>query len=929
MGAVYRAYDEQAGRTVAVKVVTAHAAAWANLEARKRLRREAKILARMQHPNVVRLFDFIPGDDGDYIVMEYVDGVTLDDWVAAVKPTVAVSVEMVAALADALAEVHGQGVLHRDIKPANILVDGDGRARLVDFGLGCGLDDGTLSRMTETGMVVGTPQYMPPEIFLTGKRTEQSDVYQLGLVLFELVTGTDALGLDDFNALLRGAFGGVPAPSTVAPAVPATLDEVVLRATALRVEDRYPDARRFADACRRWLDGRGTDAVSAASDTIDTRPLPIDDDDSTDGRPRRIGPIGVLVLALCCLALGWVVRSWRSTMPSATNVRVERSGDTVTVTFRCPSRPSVPWSVHRVATMDRTIASGRSTSTDGGHVVVLRGLPGGAAYELVLAAVRQEAPIRFETLLPQLVPPTRARLLGRRFLLQFQVSPAVPLVLELEGDGLHRVDVARDATSVLVIDAPSPGAAGLAWRLAGAGRTLAAGVVADVRAYEASVLERLGLEGRLVDDVRWIGRRLYLIDRRGALVEAIVDSTGAPDDEQAVRAGRRWFLGADGTETHAFSSVSLVPTGATLFAVAVGSRHAAVAAIDTAAASTTFVRRHAVDLGHPFSLEVRPCRFASGLVLGGHAWDSTAWLGVDVETGRLFGRWILPRKRGSVPATEPPRSVVELDTGTSFAAHYGYGLVSTMAPFQDGVVCGIIDGDGGREFADGAIVALRRPSDEVGHGTSPLPVTTIATTSVPMAILPLTPLGADGYAYPTCDGYVALRRDGRHERLVTVPERLPGRSPGYVASGLAVRDSVHYFVRFEQDFHDDDAMVTMVRPRRCHLARWTTTDGVVVLDPPLFKEPTGVDVVPHVVELVLVRDRYLVGVTTLSVFAVDLQDGRAGTVSFGDTVIRAHAVDERGWCALVLKKGAVSLLPLELVLGFNPVTLAKPPASGR
>lgn len=237
MATVYLAEDNRLDRKVAIKVIHPHLAS--DKSFREKFVREAKIAAKLSHPNLVNVFD--QAEDGDvvFLAMEYVSGITLRhalDKFGALSASRALEVfePMVAALAAA----HSAGVLHRDLKPENVLLSDDGKVKLSDFGLAR-----PISAQTQTGALVGTVAYLSPELVSRGIADARSDVYAAGIMLFELLTGQQPFrGEQPVQVALQHANGEVPPPSSLNSAVPELLDEIVLWATAKLPQNRPRDA---------------------------------------------------------------------------------------------------------------------------------------------------------------------------------------------------------------------------------------------------------------------------------------------------------------------------------------------------------------------------------------------------------------------------------------------------------------------------------------------------------------------------------------------------------------------------------------------------------------------------------------------------------------------------------------------------------------
>jgi serine/threonine protein kinase len=189
MAEVYKAYDARLMREVAIKVIRKEAIAAAlHEEMLKRFEREARSLARLSHPNIVKVYDFGEYNDSPYLVMEYLTGGTLKTKASGRVISWSEAARLLAPVARALEYAHEEGVLHRDVKPANILLTRRDMPMLSDFGIARIMDTDVSTQLTGTNAGIGTPEYMAPEQWL-GRPVAQTDIYALGVVLYELVTG--------------------------------------------------------------------------------------------------------------------------------------------------------------------------------------------------------------------------------------------------------------------------------------------------------------------------------------------------------------------------------------------------------------------------------------------------------------------------------------------------------------------------------------------------------------------------------------------------------------------------------------------------------------------------------------------------------------------------------------------------------------------
>jgi eukaryotic-like serine/threonine-protein kinase len=246
MASVYRARDNVLEREVALKIIHPHLATDRSFV--EKFRREAKTAAKLSHPNLVNVFD--QGTDGEitFLVMEYVPGITLRDAMNDFGLLDASrTLEIVEPLTAGLAAAHSAGILHRDLKPENIFLDNNGNVKLGDFGLAR-----AITQHTETGSVVGTVAYLSPELVTRGQADARSDIYSLGVMIFEMLTGRQPFeGEQAVQIAYQHANERIPAPSSVKPGVPPLLDEIVLWATARKPKDRPANARELLPVIKR------------------------------------------------------------------------------------------------------------------------------------------------------------------------------------------------------------------------------------------------------------------------------------------------------------------------------------------------------------------------------------------------------------------------------------------------------------------------------------------------------------------------------------------------------------------------------------------------------------------------------------------------------------------------------------------------------
>ena len=252
MGVVYKATDPLIDRIVAIKTITLSLAQEERDEYEARFYQEAKAAGRLSHPNIVTIYDVGRSGDIAYIAMEFLQGRELrdilnDDKLLPVDQVL----DIVAQVAMGLAYAHEHGVIHRDIKPSNVMVGRDSQVKITDFGIARMASSAV---RTQTGMVLGSPKYMSPEQVM-GKLTDQrSDIFSLGVMLYEMLTGQPAFTGENVNAIMYQTLNAIPQPpKSLNPAVPEMLNFIVAKALAKDLDNRYQNARDLANdlrACR-------------------------------------------------------------------------------------------------------------------------------------------------------------------------------------------------------------------------------------------------------------------------------------------------------------------------------------------------------------------------------------------------------------------------------------------------------------------------------------------------------------------------------------------------------------------------------------------------------------------------------------------------------------------------------------------------------
>ncbi|HEV3472440.1 MAG TPA: Stk1 family PASTA domain-containing Ser/Thr kinase [Actinomycetota bacterium] len=322
MAEVYRARDDLLGREVAIKVL--HERFSKDRSFVERFRREAQSAANLNHPNVVSLYDYGSDDETYFIVMEYIDGRSLADIISTEGPLLPErAAEIASDVAKALDRAHSGGLVHRDIKPSNIMITENSQTKVTDFGIARALGGDGEQTMTQTGMVIGTASYLSPEQAQGNPVDARSDVYALGVVLYEMLTGSPPFtGETPLAIAYKHVRENPEPPSARNRDVPQALDAVTIKALAKNPDNRYSSATEMHEDLQRFLSGQNVTATpvladqtmiaGAATGTEVLRQTEVADySDDEDREPRRAGlyvVVALLILGLFGL-LAWLLAS--------------------------------------------------------------------------------------------------------------------------------------------------------------------------------------------------------------------------------------------------------------------------------------------------------------------------------------------------------------------------------------------------------------------------------------------------------------------------------------------------------------------------------------------------------------------------------------------------------------------------------------------
>lgn len=317
MAVVYKGYQQSLNRYVAIKVLRSELAQ--DKEFVERFRREALSVADLSHPNILHVYDAGFSDGVYYIVMAFVDGGSLKDMVMRGPLDMDYAISIVAQVADALHHAHQHGLVHRDVKPNNILMSRDGRPLLTDFGIAKAVHEST--GLTRTGTSIGTPEYMAPEQIQGQKVDGRTDIYALGIVLYEMLTGWTPFSTTTPVATLYKQVNEPPPPLRQANInIPSWLENVALKALEKSPQDRFQQASDFAEALRQR---RAPERVATPAPTAVSRtPARAEPAPKRKGVlvPALIGGIVLLVLALVAIVAALLLGGESGPAPEHTRV---------------------------------------------------------------------------------------------------------------------------------------------------------------------------------------------------------------------------------------------------------------------------------------------------------------------------------------------------------------------------------------------------------------------------------------------------------------------------------------------------------------------------------------------------------------------------------------------------------------------------------
>ena len=358
MAAVYKAYQPAMERFVAIKVLPRHMASSEEFIAR--FRREARMLAQLQHPHILPVFDYGEANNYPYIVMPFVSSGTLAELLHKQRLPLIQVRQILTQIGDALSYAHGHGMIHRDIKPSNVLIDELGNCLLTDFGLARMAEVST--NLTASGAVMGTPAYMSPEQGAGSNIDQRSDIYSLGIVLYEMVTGRVPYTAETPVAVVfKHIQDPLPSIRKFNPNLPEAVELVLLKALAKNAADRYQTAQDFVRALQMSIQDTSENQTAVPEYSASTKTtktiVPVEE---VQVRNKWLLPSGILIgVAILAVGVFWASGGRNTQIPPT-----QPSADTQVLATSTLTAPTVT-AIETQTTTNTSIPSTEIAALDG------------------------------------------------------------------------------------------------------------------------------------------------------------------------------------------------------------------------------------------------------------------------------------------------------------------------------------------------------------------------------------------------------------------------------------------------------------------------------------------------------------------------------------------------------------------------------------
>ena len=885
MGVVFRAFDEKLKRNVAIKVV--HRLGKGSEDYRIRLRREAKSLCALRHPNVVRAFDYHEDEQITFLVLEFLEGITLVELAKDSSMSINEIVHLMAQLADGLAAIHAAKLLHRDIKPANIMVTNEGQPLFIDFGLTITTEKLDETRLTRTDCLVGTLGYLAPEVIRGTDNSEQSDVYQLGVVFHELLTGNELVDGDRFNALLRGQAYDIPLPSKLGKG-DEELDQIILNAIAFDHKLRTQKAADLAKQCKQWLEKH--DEARRPLETLVTASYEIPEPTSPTSKVSQKKPIwplfAVPLLLVICIFF-----------PSRTQELSLSAHQVGTDWFSFKAQGKGNYKLYK-ANENKELKTGLLANND---EVLIRRLTPSTKYKLVFNG---KEVFFLTTSQVNFSKTPRAFALKKAFYISYKCNLKYSGLQLIVGRDEQHKEIAASSNKVIVEDVKATSEGTVPWKILLNNRLLAKGKTYPTRDF---VPQFAGEDSRPQYNACWLGDKL-LLGCQNWQINLVEPGPQNPQNRNDLLT-KMWNYQLTTKIDSLRRFRWLIPYSANRAVYANWAPISSTAHIFHITTKSNAPKETVVEFGQSFEFNHSPTKIGDHLVLQGVAGKKAHWLFIDPNERKLV-RTVAGKKVKERPLPKKS-SVYSIDYGRSLAFDRGWGFISP--PYcHDGKIYSLLAKSKTRKklWTKASLICLRKKD---GSYTKPVSLGEFSTW------IGCHPFGqSKDEADFTIAGRHTIHRFSSKKQSLEPLFQLPKEyQKGYFASPSIEVKGKHYAFYLSDNVNSKMTFQSVFNHRKLHLVSWKAGETCKIYKTAILKARESTYQVPSLQRLFLEQNRYLIGVTPLSLVVVDLAEGYFGSVFFAGELIENVALNSEALIYVGLRGTRISVLPIELILHSN------------
>ncbi len=884
MGIVFSAFDTQLKRKVAIKSVRGEHLE--DVTYRKRLLREAKSLCSLRHPNIVRVYDLHDSPELTYLVLEFVEGISLGELrrTAMLQPIEAV--QIMVKLADALDTIHKAEIMHRDIKPDNILITSEGKPTFIDFGLTLRDEKVEETRLTRSDCVVGTVGYIAPELLFGEEHTVKCDVYQLGAVFYELVTNEHMIDSQQFNELLRGKPIDIPRPSMISKA-DKELDDIILSAVQFDADQRLASAKDLLDGCNKWLKKHDKEEFRTL-DTLVTQSMTV----VTPIEPLKEDKKGKLSwLAICLLSLVLLANYLSQDTKTAALEKV--GADWVSFTL------SKEGSYRIVTAEERKLA--HKGNAVAGPEVKIGPLQTETDY-LMFFGDNDEHTLAFRTQKLVTISKPRVYAIADAFFLSIDTNLQYGSLKIVAGTN-KKVAQLLPGKKRIIVKNLSLGPKGVVpWRLLYGDKEITKGQTYATNDFRP--------DGKLASKdpnftACWSEDKLYLCDRYWQLSETTTGIPTAKTRNELLAVVRQWkpknqktlrrFRWCMPIEEQLLFCAGLSPDSSKM--------HTQLLDIKMGTFKSSRIR-----FKNTVCLVDRPVVNGGKLLFHGTAASIPSWFLFSAKIGTLLSTSRGPKTKSS--KLQSPSSPISMDFGRNRAFRKGYGFLTPPVLFANRFFSLYGESEGKKnnwvkaQLLSVAIEKGDKLTPPRQHGTFE---TWVGSHSFGKT---------RGGEVLTIAGREAIYGIGLSAgTCLKMVDK--GSVDGYFASPACEMNGKYYSLLANQTRSGVGQLDQVMKYHNFHLLSWQEGEEPTVNKRAIFRTSSSSYQVPSVRYFVTWKDRYIVGATHLNIFAIDLLQGKSGSVHYAGEVIEEVSLNDDGTIFVILRGVRLSVLPVELVVESN------------